>query len=111
MTIDNFPENNRKRNAYHEAGHIVRAWDINPTCIGNAEIAFFVSRSFITTGEFNHIEKAKVAVAGALAEARAVSENPVGGNFVVVASRIAWHIDFRLDYHLAQWLPIPTIDD
>jgi hypothetical protein len=111
MADGELPENDRERNAYHEAGHIVQAWAIAPASIDGAEIGAFVSRSLIHTGEYNHIARAKVAVAGAIAEARAVSGRPVVGNFVDVARRIAWHIEYRLDRYPAQWLPIPTEGD
>ena len=103
---DALPENNRERNAFHEAGHIVVAWQVNPKAIGSVEIGHYVSRSRICCDRFSQEERTKVAVAGALAEARGISGGRPEGNFGLVAQQILFHTD-RREPDGAQWLDIP----
>jgi hypothetical protein len=101
------PENNRERNAFHEAGHVVAAWRVIPNSIGSVEIGHYTSRSRICCHGFNPEEQSRVAVAGALAEARGIANRKLEGNFNPVGARIVMHIEMR-ESDGAQWLDIPV---
>ena len=109
--LNPLPPDNRKRNAYHEAGHVVRAADVSRDSIIKVEIGTIVSRALIDHGSFNNEERAETALAGVLAEARGVTGAVVGGNFQPVATSIAFHNDCRDPELFAQWLQIPVGDN
>jgi hypothetical protein len=100
------PENNRERNAFHEAGHILAAWRVNPKAIGSVEIGHYTSRSRIFCMGFSSAQQTRVAVAGTLAEARGISNRKPEGNLGAVAGQILLHPD-RREPNGAQWLDIP----
>src|SRR5260370_30643649 len=108
MVMSNgLPENNRERNAYHEAGHVVLAWRLQPKSIGGVELGEVISRSRIAIQTCSPLQRTVIAVAGALAEAWGISRTIPEGNFEPVGQQIVFHINRRLPDYGAQWLDIP----
>ena len=100
------PVDNRERNAFHEAGHVIAAWRVTPKAVGTVEIGHYTSRSRICCTGFTAEQTTIVAVAGLLSEARGISGRRLGGNFGPLAGQILLHAE-RREPDGAQWVDVP----
>jgi hypothetical protein len=88
----------KEKTAYHEGGHCFRAWRANflatlDTCLKQDAAGDWWGNTPVRRPRFTHVERAQIALAGLLAEAKAVaSEDGVIRNlasFDVLAGQIA----------------------
>jgi len=88
----------KEKTAYHEGGHCFRAWRANflatlDTCLKQDAAGEWWGNTPVRRPRFTHVERAQIALAGILAEAKAVaSEDGVIRNLAssdVLAGQIA----------------------
>jgi len=79
----------KEKTAYHEGGHCLRAWRANflatlDTCLKQDGAGYWWGSTPVRRHRFTHVERAQIALAGLLAEAKAVASE--GGAILNLAS-------------------------
>ncbi len=103
-----FIEDDRERAAFHEAGHVVRAWCLHEGSVQGVRVHNDSAEVTVNLAGFSAEEKTTVAVAGALSEARSVGQ--LGDGWLPVAARMTCHHYFRHHEYPGQLITVSLND-